>query len=64
MKLHFEDNLDYEKTAIEGTRSRIEDADFARERMASQRIQVLQEMGFTSLKDAIAAPQQVLSLFA
>jgi len=52
------------KTSIERIRSQIEDADFDQEQMASQRIAVLMEMGFTSLKDAIAAPQQVLSLFA
>lgn len=59
-----ETTIRHTKTAIEGTRSRIEDADFAYEQMQQIKIQFLQNMGFTSLKDAIAAPQQVLSLFA
>jgi flagellin len=59
-----EKSIQLTKTSVEGIRSQIEDTDFAQDQMASQRMQVLMEMGFTSLKDAIAAPQQVLSLFA
>ena len=59
-----ESTLRHTRDSVEGTRSRIEDADFAYEQMQQSRIQLLQDMGFTSLKDAIAAPQQVLSLFA
>ncbi|MCK4579593.1 MAG: flagellin [Candidatus Marinimicrobia bacterium] len=47
----------------EQTRSGIEDADYARTRMREGKSALLQQMGFSSFKDAIAAPQQVLSLF-
>ncbi|MEE9465971.1 MAG: flagellin [Candidatus Neomarinimicrobiota bacterium] len=48
----------------EAVRSTIEDTDYAREQLNYAKIQMLHELGFISLKDAIAAPQQVLSLFA
>jgi flagellin len=43
-------------------RSRIEDADFARESANLSRAQVLQQAGTAMLAQANAAPQQVLSL--
>lgn len=50
--------------SIEATRSRIEDVDFAKEQMTMARINLLRELGFVSMKEAVVAPQQVLSLFA
>ena len=50
--------------SIEATRSRIEDVDFAREQMNLARINLIRELGFASMKEAVVAPQQVLSLFA
>ena len=50
-------------TNIESTRSRIEDADFAREQMDLIRAQIVQQTAFASFAQANAAPQLVLSLF-
>ena len=49
---------------IEATRSRIEDADFAKEQMDLIRTQIIQQTGFAAFGQANAAPQLVLSLFA
>ncbi|MBA7704650.1 Flagellin FlaB2 [subsurface metagenome] len=49
---------------IEATRSRIEDADFAKEQMDLIRNQIIQQTGFAAFGQANAAPQLVLSLFA
>ncbi len=49
---------------IEATRSRIEDADFARVQMDLIRSQIIQQTGFAAFGQANAAPQLVLSLFA
>jgi flagellin len=51
-------------TNIEATRSRIEDADFAKEQMDLIRNQIVQQTGFAAFGQANAAPQLVLSLFA
>ncbi len=50
-------------TNIEATRSRIEDADFAKEQMDLIRAQIVQQTAFASFAQANAAPQLVLSLF-
>ncbi|MFC1548198.1 flagellin, partial [Candidatus Neomarinimicrobiota bacterium] len=50
-------------TNIEATRSRIEDADFAKEQMELVRYQIVQQTGFSAFGQANAAPQLVLSLF-
>ncbi len=47
----------------EGVRSRIEDADFAKEQMEVMKLQVLQQTSLTSLTQANSAPQLVLSMF-
>ncbi|MEM9667229.1 MAG: flagellin, partial [Bacteroidota bacterium] len=47
----------------ESARSRIEDADFAKEQMEIVKLQILQQTGTASLAQANAAPQSVLSLF-
>jgi flagellin len=47
----------------EASRSRISDADFAKEQMNIVKLQILQQTGTASLAQANAAPQSVLSLF-
>ena len=47
----------------EATRSRIEDADFAREQMQLVRVQIVQQTDLSALAQANAAPQLVLTLF-
>jgi flagellin len=47
----------------EAARSRIADADFAKEQMEIVKMQILQQTGISSLAQANAAPQSVLSLF-
>ena len=46
----------------EAARSRIADADFAREQMEIVKLQILQQTGTASLAQANSAPQAVLSL--
>ena len=46
----------------EATRSRVEDADYAKEMMGLIQLQILQQSGFTALSQANAAPQAVLGL--
>jgi flagellin len=56
---------DFLSTAMnnnEAARSRIADADFAREQMQIVKLQILQQTGVASLAQANAAPQSVLSL--
>ncbi len=50
-------------TNTEATRSVIEDADFAKEQMEVMKLQILQQTAVSSLVQANAAPQVVLSLF-
>ncbi len=58
-----EDNLAISMTNYEAARSRIEDADFAKEQMEITKLQILQQTGIASLAQANSAPQSVLSLF-
>jgi len=55
-------NLSNVAENVAAARSRIEDADFARESAALSRAQVLQQAGTAMLAQANAQPQQVLSL--
>ena len=57
-----EQNLSVSMTNYEAARSRIADADFAREQMEIVKLQILQQTGTASLAQANAAPQAVLSL--
>ena len=56
------DNLNTSMTNYEAARSRIADADFAKEQMQIVKLQILQQTGTASLAQANAAPQAVLSL--
>ena len=58
-----EQNLAVSMNNYEAARSRIADADFAREQMEIVKLQILQQTGTASLAQANAAPQAVLSLF-
>jgi len=58
-----EDNLAVAVTNTEAARSRIEDADFAKEQMNLVRAQIVQQTAFSSFAQANSAPQLVLSLF-
>ena len=57
-----EQNLAVSMNNYEAARSRIADADFAREQMEIVKLQILQQTGSASLAQANAAPQAVLSL--
>ena len=57
-----EQNLSVSMNNYEAARSRIADADFAREQMEIVKLQILQQTGTASLAQANAAPQAVLSL--
>ncbi len=56
------DNLQTSTTNLDAARSRIEDADFAKEQMEIVKLQILQQTGIASLAQSNAAPQSVLSL--
>ncbi len=56
-------NLSNAITNTESVRSTIEDADFAKEQMEVMKLQILQQTSLSSLTQANAAPQLVLSLF-
>ncbi len=56
-------NLTNSITNTEAVRSTIEDADFAKEQMEVMKLQILQQTSLSSLTQANAAPQIVLSLF-
>ncbi len=58
-----EQNLSVSMNNYEAARSRIADADFAREQMEIVKLQILQQTGTASLAQANSAPQAVLSLF-
>jgi flagellin len=58
-----QDNLTVSMNNYEAARSRIEDADFAKEQMEIVKLQILQQTGIASLAQANAGPQSVLSLF-
>jgi flagellin len=50
-------------TNIEASRSRIADADFAKEQLEALKLQIMQQTATAALAQANAAPQVVLSLF-
>ena len=58
-----ETTLNTQSTNVEAVRSSIEDADFADEQMEVSKLQILQQTSVSSLVQANAAPQVVLSLF-
>ena len=58
-----EQNLSVSMNNYEAARSRIADADFAKEQMEIVKLQILQQTGTAALAQANAAPQAVLSLF-
>lgn len=58
-----ESTLDIMITNNEASRSRIMDADIAREQLESLKLQILQQTATASLAQANAAPQVLLSLF-
>jgi flagellin len=58
-----EQNLAVSQNNYESARSRIADADFAREQMEIVKLQILQQTGTAALAQANAAPQSILSLF-
>ena len=58
-----QDNLRTSINNYEGAKSRIMDADFAKEQMDMVKYQILQQTGTSSLAQANSAPQIVLSLF-
>ena len=58
-----QENLTTSMNNYEAARSRIADADFAKEQMEIVKLQILQQTGTASLAQANVAPQSVLSLF-
>src|SRR5690625_1354068 len=58
-----QDNLQVAMTNYEAARSRINDADFAKEQMELIKLQILQQTGTAALAQANAAPQAVLWRF-
>jgi flagellin len=58
-----EESLSLAISNTEATRSRIEDADFAKEQMSMMKLQILQQTTVASFTQSNAAPQVVLSLF-
>lgn len=58
-----QENLTTAMNNYEAARSRIADADFAKEQMEIVKLQILQQTGTASLAQANVAPQSVLSLF-
>ena len=58
-----ESTLTTSLTNTDATRSRIEDADLAREQMISAKYQILQQTGTAQLAQANVSPQYVMALF-
>lgn len=58
-----QDAISIAMTNNEAARSRIADADFAKEQMEIVKLQILQQTGLASFAQANSAPQGVLSLF-
>ena len=58
-----EESLSLAISNTEATRSRIEDADFAKEQMAMMKLQILQQTTMSAFSQANSAPQVVLALF-
>ena len=57
-----EENLNINQVNQESARSRILDADFAKEQIEIVKLQILQQTGVAALSQANLAPQVVLSL--
>lgn len=57
-----EENLSSQITSNESAKSRIADADFAREQMEIAKLQILQQTGISALVNSNLAPQAILSL--
>ena len=57
-----EESLSLAISNTEATRSRVEDADFAKEQMSMMKLQILQQTSVSSFSQANAAPQMVLGL--
>lgn len=57
-----EESLSLAISNTDATRSRIEDADFAKEQMNMMKLQILQQTSVSSFSQANAAPQMVLGL--
>jgi flagellin len=57
-----QENLQVSMTNYEAARSRINDADFAKEQMELVKLQILQQTGTAALAQANSAPQAILSL--
>ncbi len=57
------ENLTTSMNNYEAARSRIEDADFAKEQMEIIKLQILQQTGTAALAQANSGPQSILSLF-
>ena len=58
-----QENLTTSMNNYEAARSRIEDADFAKEQMEIIKLQILQQTGTAALAQANSGPQSILSLF-
>ena len=58
-----QENLQTSMINYDAARSRIADADFAKEQMEIIKLQILQQTGTASLAQANSAPQSILSLF-
>jgi flagellin len=58
-----EESLSLGISNTEATRSRIEDADFAKEQMSMMKLQILQQTSVSAFTQSNSAPQVVLSLF-
>jgi len=58
-----EESLSLGISNTEATRSRIEDADFAKEQMTMMKLQILQQTSVSAFTQSNSAPQVVLSLF-
>ena len=58
-----QENLQTSIVNYEAARSRIEDADFAKEQMEILKLQILQQTGTAALAQANLGPQSILSLF-
>ena len=58
-----EESLSLGISNTEATRSRIEDADFAKELMNMMKLQILQQTSVSAFTQSNSAPQVVLSLF-
>ena len=58
-----EESLSLAVSNTEATRSRIEDADFAKEQMSMMKLQILQQTSVSAFSQANAAPRVVMSLF-